>query len=50
MNKPSFRIPNAYQFDSKPVVNDDGILTNVHKGLPPSGSKLGKYTIFITWW
>lgn len=39
-DRPLFRISNAYQFDSKSDVNDDGLLTNVHEGLPPSGSKL----------
>lgn len=40
MDRPFFRVSNTYQFDGKPVVNDDGLLTNVHEGLPASGSKL----------
>lgn len=39
MDRPLFRVSNAYEFDSKVVVNDDGLLTNVHEGLPSSGSK-----------
>lgn len=40
MDRPLFRISNAYQFDAKPALDDDGLLTNVHEGLSPSGSKL----------
>ncbi|KAL4149101.1 hypothetical protein QTP88_003117 [Uroleucon formosanum] len=41
MDRPLFRISNAYQFDAKSPVNDDGLLTNVHEGLSPSGIKNG---------
>lgn len=47
MDRPLFRISNAYQFDSKPVVNDDGLLTNVHEGLPPSGSKFYQFMLYL---
>jgi len=40
MDRPLFRISNSYQFGVTPVVNDNGLLTNVHQGLPSSGSKL----------
>lgn len=42
IDRPLFRITNAYEFDGKPAVNDDGLLSNVHEGLTPSGSKLYK--------
>uniref|UniRef100_A0A2S2NF88 Ufm1-specific protease 2 n=1 Tax=Schizaphis graminum TaxID=13262 RepID=A0A2S2NF88_SCHGA len=45
MDRPLFRISNAYQFDAKPALNDDGLLTNVHEGLPPSGIKNGKISL-----
>lgn len=47
MDRPLFRISNNYQFNGKPVVNDDGLLTNVHEGLPPSGSKLKREKIVL---
>lgn len=48
MDKPLLRISNAYQFESKPIESDDGLLTNVHEGLSPSGSKLYvKKNVFI---
>lgn len=43
MNKPLLRVSNAYQFDSKSVKSDDGLLTNVHEGLSPSGSEFYVY-------
>lgn len=42
MNRPLFRISNAYLFERKSVVNDDGLLTNVHEELSSSGSKKKK--------
>lgn len=42
MERPLFRISNAYQFDAKPIEDDNGLLTNVHEGLAPSGSMLQK--------
>lgn len=50
MDRPLFRISNAYQFDGKPVVNDDGLLNNVHEGLPPSGSKFKKKRVYILYY
>ncbi|CAH1716986.1 unnamed protein product [Aphis gossypii] len=45
MDRPLFRISNAYQFDAKPSLDDDGLLTNVHEGLSPSGIKNGKISL-----
>lgn len=47
MDRPLFRKSNAYEFDGKPIVNDVGLLTNVHEGLSPSGSKLKKRIILF---
>lgn len=47
MDRPLFRISNAYQFGKKIVVDDDGLLTNVHEGLSPSGSKYRKKITFV---
>ncbi|XP_050429656.1 ufm1-specific protease 2-like [Adelges cooleyi] len=45
LNRPLFRISNAYLFNVTSVANEDGLLTNVHEGLNPSGINNGQISI-----
>ncbi|XP_050537197.1 ufm1-specific protease 2 isoform X2 [Daktulosphaira vitifoliae] len=45
MTRPFFRVSNAYLFDAKPMTDEDGLLTNVHEGLTPSGIKNGEISL-----